>query len=80
MLALLPFCINIRISLWYLENNLAMHWWLMHVNPSYPGGRDQEDHHSKSARANSSQDPILKKPSQKWAGGVAQIVSLEFKL
>jgi hypothetical protein len=29
-------------------------------NPSYSGGRDQEDHSSKSAQANSSQDPILK--------------------
>jgi hypothetical protein len=30
-------------------------------NPSYSGGRDQEDHHSKPTRANSSQDPISKK-------------------
>jgi hypothetical protein len=30
-------------------------------NPSYPGGRDQEDHGSKPARANSSRDPISKK-------------------
>jgi hypothetical protein len=29
-------------------------------NPSYSGGRDQEDHTSKPARANSLQDPILK--------------------
>jgi hypothetical protein len=34
-------------------------------NPSYSGGRDQEDHGSKAAQANSSQDPILKNPSQK---------------
>jgi hypothetical protein len=30
-------------------------------NPSYPGGRDQEDHGSKPAQANSSQEPISKK-------------------
>jgi hypothetical protein len=30
-------------------------------NPSYSGGRDQEDHGSKPAQTNSSQDPILKK-------------------
>jgi hypothetical protein len=30
-------------------------------NPSYSGGRDQEDCSSKPAQANSSQDPILKK-------------------
>jgi hypothetical protein len=34
-------------------------------NPSYSGGRDQEDHSSKPPRANSSQDPILKKPFMK---------------
>jgi hypothetical protein len=31
-------------------------------NPSYSGGRDQEDHGSKPAWTNSSQDPILKTP------------------
>jgi hypothetical protein len=30
-------------------------------NLSYSGGRDQEDHGLKAARANSSRDPILKK-------------------
>jgi hypothetical protein len=34
-------------------------------NPSYSGGRGQEDHGSKSAQANSFQDPILKKPFTK---------------
>jgi hypothetical protein len=29
-------------------------------NPSYSGGRDQEDHSLKLAQANSSKDPILK--------------------
>jgi hypothetical protein len=28
-------------------------------NPNYLGGRDQEDHSSKPAWANSSRDPIL---------------------
>jgi hypothetical protein len=40
-------------------------------NPRYSGGRDQEDLGSESAWANSSQDPILRKPSQKkgwWSG------------
>jgi hypothetical protein len=34
-------------------------------NPSYSGGRDQEDCGSKPARANSLWDPILKNVSQK---------------
>jgi hypothetical protein len=34
-------------------------------NPSYSGGRDQEDHGSKSAWGNSLQDPISKKPFTK---------------
>jgi hypothetical protein len=34
-------------------------------NPTYSGGRDQEDRSSKPAWANSSQDPILKNPTQK---------------
>jgi hypothetical protein len=43
-------------------------------NPSYSGGRDQEDQGSKPAWANSLQDPILKNPTQKRAGGVTQVV------
>jgi hypothetical protein len=35
------------------------------IIPSYSGGRHQEDYGSKPARANSSQEPILKNPSQK---------------
>jgi hypothetical protein len=43
-------------------------------NPSHSGGRDQEDHGSKSAWANSSQVPISKKPNTKTkAGGQAQV-------
>jgi hypothetical protein len=34
-------------------------------NPTYLGGRDQEDRSSKLAGANSSSDPILKKPITK---------------
>jgi hypothetical protein len=30
-------------------------------NPSYSGGRDQEDHSLKLSRANSLQDPVSKK-------------------
>jgi hypothetical protein len=39
-------------------------------NPSYSGGRDQEDHSSKSAQ------DYLENPSQKRAGAVPQGVSL----
>jgi hypothetical protein len=50
-------------------------------NPSYSGGRDQEDGSSKPAQTNSLQDPILKKKkkSQKTVGGLAQGVGPEFK-
>jgi hypothetical protein len=43
-------------------------------NPNYSRSSDQEDCGSKPAQANSLQDPILKKKSQKRAGGVAQVV------
>jgi hypothetical protein len=49
------------------------------VAHSYSGGRDQEDHSSKPARANSSQDPILKIPNTKRAGRVIQGIGPEFK-
>jgi hypothetical protein len=49
-------------------------------NPSYSGGRDQEDHGSKPAWANSSHDPISKKTLHKnRAGRVAQGEGPEFK-
>jgi hypothetical protein len=49
-------------------------------NPSYSGGRDQENQVSKPAWANSLRDPISKKTHHnKRAGGVAQGVDLEFK-
>jgi hypothetical protein len=44
-------------------------------NPSYLGGRDQEDHSSKLAQENSSRDPISN-PSQNRTGRVAQGVDL----
>jgi hypothetical protein len=46
---------------------------------SYSGGRDQRDLGSKQAPANGLRNPILKKKSQKRAGGMAQGVDPEFK-
>jgi hypothetical protein len=51
-------------------------------NPTYSGGRDQKDHGSKPAQANSSRVPILKKTyhtHKKRAGGVPQGVGSDFK-
>jgi hypothetical protein len=49
-------------------------------NPSYAGGRDQEDHGSKSAQANTLRDPILKIPiTRKMDDGVPQSVGPVFK-
>jgi hypothetical protein len=47
-------------------------------NPSYSGGRDQEDC-LKPTQANSFQDPISKIPSHERADGVAQGLGPEFK-
>jgi hypothetical protein len=41
-------------------------------NPSYSGGRDQEDRGSKSAQANSSWDPISKKKKTHHKKGLAE--------
>jgi hypothetical protein len=41
-------------------------------NPSYSGGRDQEDRGSKAALEDSLWDHILKNPSKNRAGGVVQ--------
>jgi hypothetical protein len=50
----------------YLKITTARQAPVAHTcNPSYSGGRGQEDHCSKPAQANSSQNPILKNPSQK---------------
>jgi hypothetical protein len=52
-------------------------------NPSYSGGRDQEDRGSKPTWANRLWNPILIKPithtHKKSTGGVAQNVGPEFK-
>jgi hypothetical protein len=48
-------------------------------NPSYSGGRDQEDCSLKPAQVNSSQAPSQKTSHRKRAGGVAQGVGPEFK-
>jgi hypothetical protein len=44
-------------------------------NPSYLGVRDQEDRGSKPALANSSRDPVLKKPITKK--GLVEWLKLE---
>jgi hypothetical protein len=50
-------------------------------NPGHSGGREQENHSSKPAQANSSQNSISKKKkiTKKGAGGVAPSVDPEFK-
>jgi hypothetical protein len=49
-------------------------------NPSYSGGRDQEDHGSKPALENSFARPYLEKTHHKnRAGGVTQGESPKFK-
>jgi hypothetical protein len=53
---------------------MVAHTW----NPSYSGGRDQEDRSLKPVRGNSLRDPILKKIHDKKVG-VAQGVGPEFK-
>jgi hypothetical protein len=53
-------------------------------NPSYSGGKNQEDYSSKPAQPNSLWDPISKKTfhfkkKKKKAGGLAQGVGPQFK-
>jgi hypothetical protein len=50
-------------------------------NPSYSGGRGQEDHGLKPAQENSLPDPISKKKThhKKKTGRVAQGIGSEFK-
>jgi hypothetical protein len=57
----------------YFSKKMVDFWVpVTHIcNPSYSGGRDQEDHSLKPAHANSYRDPILKNPITKRAGGVA---------
>jgi hypothetical protein len=49
------------------EKTKLLSWALVaHTcDPSYSEDRDQEDHGSKPAQANSTSDPISKNPSQK---------------
>jgi hypothetical protein len=68
------------------KNSIKKEWFsqapVAHTcNPSYSGGRDQEDHSSSQPQANSSWDPISKNPTtkKKKAGGVAQGVGPELK-
>jgi hypothetical protein len=55
------------------HKKIQISWVLVaHIcNPSYSGGRDQEDHCSKPAQVNSLRDPLSKKPSTKK--GSAQV-------
>jgi uncharacterized protein YaiL (DUF2058 family) len=46
----------------------------MACNPSYSGGRNQEDYGLKPAQRNNSQNPISKIAKTKEAGGVAQVI------
>jgi hypothetical protein len=67
-------------STFAIKNNAVMNWVLVaHAyNPSYSGGRDQEDQGSKPAWASSSRDPTSKIPNTKRAGGVTQGIGPEF--
>jgi hypothetical protein len=62
------------------EKYIVYSWVLVaHAcHPSNSGGRDQEGHDSKPAWANSSRDPLLKKPFAKKADGMAQGVGPEY--
>jgi hypothetical protein len=70
----------LRIPLTFSISNNASGVAPHYCNPSYSGGRDQEDCSLKPDWANSSSDLILKNPFTKRAGGVAQGVGPEFKL
>jgi hypothetical protein len=48
-------------------------------NPSYSGGRDQEDRYLKLARQIVCETLSQKNPAQKRDGGVVQVVGPEFK-
>jgi hypothetical protein len=71
---IMPFCCLLGWTLVLFSRK-----WTHTYNPSYSGGRNQEDHDSKPAQASSSQDPSSKNSSQKRAGGVAQGLGPEFK-
>jgi hypothetical protein len=75
-------CHNCRIS-FFLKDSIGQELVAFIYNPSYSGGRDEEDHGLKPVWANSLQDPILKKPftytHTKRAGGLAQSEGPELK-
>jgi hypothetical protein len=73
--------VTLEISGFLHLRNTNMSWALVFhaFNPSYPGGRDQEDPGLKPDLANSLRDPILKIPITKRSGGVAQGEGPEFK-
>jgi hypothetical protein len=56
---------KLRLREMNLKSSKAGLWWLMPVNPSYSGGRDQEDRDAKPAQANSSLDSISKNTHHK---------------
>jgi hypothetical protein len=67
----------------YIREKYTFNWEpVAHVcNPSYSGGRDQEDCGLKSAQANSSRRPYLEKTHhKKGLVKLAQSVGPEFKL
>jgi hypothetical protein len=73
-----------NLRLFYCQRKLKINWApVAHAyNPSYSGGRVQEDGGSKPAsqpQANCSQAPISKQKSQRKAGGVTRGVGPEFK-
>jgi hypothetical protein len=67
------------LSLSHMQTFFKLTWSrvpVAHVcNPSSSGGRDQEDQGSKQAQASSSQDPILKNPTQKRAAEVTSVLT-----
>jgi hypothetical protein len=55
------------------EKEEAKHQWLMPINPSYSGGREQEDRVSKPAQANISKKPITKKMVLQLGAGCSRL-------
>jgi hypothetical protein len=52
----------------FIKPNLSQALIAQACNPSYSGDRDQEDHGSKPAQANSSRDPNSKIPNTQKKG------------
>jgi hypothetical protein len=69
---------NNELSILIFILQIKKHWlagsWLAHAwNPSYSGGRDQEDCRSRPVLVNSWQDSISKLPNTKKGWGVSQV-------